>query len=142
MYLIIALGVSILLFAGFLLLTYLESSRQFRLMPASRAKLDRHVKRVAFVVSHVDWSAFIGQLVRNAAEIIVHDVAHATLLVIRALERLLTRIVHGLRTRRLSRSEDPGTVTTVVERIAHLRETLRRARAERERRKKLVRESE
>lgn len=137
MYLLIALLASIALFTGFLALTALESAKRFRVAPVSRGKLDRQVKRLSFVVRHVDWSAFIGQLVRNAFEIIVHDVAHAILLIIRALERFLTRIVVGLRTRRLSRSGDPGTVSTVVERLAHLRETLKRARAERVRRRAL-----
>ena len=97
---IIAIAIALGLFFGFLLLTRLETSRGARFFGRARAKLDERVGKAAFVVSHVDWSAFTGHLVRTVTARIAHDVAHASLIIVRIVERLLTRMVKYLRSSR------------------------------------------
>lgn len=97
---LIAIFASIALLAGFLALTRFEAVHGTRVLGSVRRRLDTRAERVGFVVSHVDWAAFTNHMVRTAAARIAHDLAHATLLVVRVLERMLTRFVKYLRSRR------------------------------------------
>lgn len=97
---LILIAIALVLFGAFLLLTALERSRGFRILGTIRKRLDARVSRIAFVLSHVDWSAFIKHLVTSVLERIAHDSAHTVLLVVRFIERLLTRAVRYLRERR------------------------------------------
>lgn len=122
MLLIILVALSLTLFGGFLLLTAFETGRG-RVGGSVRTRLDKHAARVAFIISHVDWSAFVKHLIRASAERIAHDVAHTSLLVIRFLERMLTRLVRALRERRAG-----IVVTPVPKKGLNLRETLQKFR--------------
>lgn len=97
---IIAIGIALILFGSFLALTRLETARGVRFFGSVRGKLDEKVGKAAFVVRHVDWSAFIAHLLRTLSARIAHDVAHTILIIVRVIERLLTRIVKYLRSRR------------------------------------------
>ncbi len=92
-------GVSIVLFIGFLALTRYEARRGTRFFAGSRAFLDTEAARVSFAFSHVDVPAFIRESLRTLVARIVHDIAHGSLIAVRFLERLLTRVVRALRTR-------------------------------------------
>lgn len=92
-------GSALILLGGFLVLTALERKRGARVFQSLRAKLDKQVGRVVFIITHVDWSAFIKHVVRTASERVAHDVVHGTLVAVRFLERLLTRAVRALRER-------------------------------------------
>ncbi|MBU0750227.1 hypothetical protein KKH15_01795 [Patescibacteria group bacterium] len=94
---LIAILVSILLLAGFLLLTAYERSHARKIFPKLRAGLDRKVGRGTFVLKHVDWSAFLRHLVQAVVARVVHDVAQVTLVAVRVIERLLTRVVRTIR---------------------------------------------
>lgn len=122
MLLIFLVALSLVLFGGFLLVTALEKGRG-RVGEPMRAKLDKKTARVAFIISHVDWSAFIKHLIRASIERIAHDIAHTSLLVIRFLERLLTRLVRALRERRAG-----IVVTKAPKKGLSLGETLRKFR--------------
>ncbi|MBP7741063.1 MAG: hypothetical protein KA104_00025 [Candidatus Pacebacteria bacterium] len=122
MLLIILVALSLTLFGGFLLLTAFETGRG-RVGGSVRTRFDKHAARVAFIISHVDWSAFVKHLIRASAERIAHDVAHTSLLVIRFLERMLTRLVRALRERRAG-----IVVTPVPKKGLNLRETLQKFR--------------
>lgn len=98
-YLIILL-VSLVLFIGFLVLTAFEKKRGLRVAGMLRNKLDVRTSRAAFVVSHVDWGAFLKHLLGTVLERVLHDVAHVVLRIVRTMERLLTRTVKALRERR------------------------------------------
>ncbi len=128
-YLIILL-VSLALFIGFLVLTRFEKKRGLRVAGMLRNKLDARTSHAAFVVSHVDWSAFLKHLVVSVAERIAHDVVHATLLVVRTVERLLTRTVKYLREKRgAAPLPDTDEIQRPVTRtLAYLRQALRNAR--------------
>ncbi len=97
---LILVVLSFTLFGAFLLLTVLEA-RYGRVGVSVRAKLDKQVTRATFIVTHVDWSAFMKHVIQTGAERVVHDTAHGTLQAIRCIERILTRLVRSLRERRV-----------------------------------------
>lgn len=118
---IILLALSCTLFGGFLILTAVEQKRQARVFSGSRAVLDKQISRVSFIISHVDWSAFVKHLVRTNTEKFLHDVAHGSLIVVRFVERTLTGVVRAMRERR---SGLPSLPTNSGQHTS-LRETLR-----------------
>ncbi len=128
---LISILVSLALFAGFLVLTLFEKKRGLRVAGELRNKLDAKVSRVLFVLSHVDWGAFLKHLVVTGTQRIAHDVAHATLLVVRTVERLLTRAVKYLRERRgAGPLPESGEQLRPLERaVKLLRHSVRNARA-------------
>jgi len=83
---------------GLFVLTGYEARNGVRLFGPQRRSLDAWVERVAFVLTHVDFKSFLQDLVRRLAQRVAHDVAHFSLLAVRATERFLTRIVRHLRT--------------------------------------------
>jgi hypothetical protein len=97
---LIAILVSILLFAGFLWLVSVEARQGRRMFARTRAALDREAGRVEFVFAHVDFGSALRALALAAAERIAHDVAHGILVAVRFIERSLTHAVRTLRTRR------------------------------------------
>ncbi len=97
---LILIGLSLILFGGFITLTALERKRGLRVAGAYRNKLDAKVSRAAFIVTHVDWGAFTRHLLGTFLERVLHDIAHVVLRFVRTTERLLTRTVKALRERR------------------------------------------
>ena len=90
--------VSIVLLAGFLLLTEYEKRRGARFLAEHRMRLDQTVERVEFILAHVNLAMFLRDEIRHLLSRLGHDIAHLSLLVVRAIERLLTRLVRRLRT--------------------------------------------
>lgn len=126
---LIAIAVSLILFGGFLLITALEGARGARLFGSGRAALDARVARVSFVLQHVDWSAFLAHLTRSGLERLLHDIAHTSLLVVRFLERELTRAVRALRSRREATLPEAGPrPSPLAGTVTYLQKTLRSAR--------------
>ena len=123
---LVSIIVTSLLFFGFLLLTYYESRHGVRFFAGARYKLDRKMARLGFLIEHVDWGAFTAHLTKTSLNTVAHDTAHASLMLVRAVERFLTRTVSALR-----RSRDatlPGTAARLESGIANLRSGLRRPR--------------
>lgn len=127
-YLISILAAS-LLFFGFLSLTLVEARRGARLFARFRYRLDARVSRAQFLFEHIDWGAFTAHLTRTSIETLAHDMAHGTLLLVRSLERGLTRFVRALRMRRDSalppREPDAPRLTGAV---TYLKQNLQRSR--------------
>lgn len=96
----ILIGISLILFGGFLVLVSFERARGLRIAGVYRNKLDKKVARAVFVAQHVDWGAFTRHLLGTAIERLAHDIAHGTLRIVRTTERTLTRFVKHLRERR------------------------------------------
>ena len=97
----IAIAVPLVLLVLFLALVAVEERRGRRLFfPGRRYALDLKAERAAFVIQHVDWGAFTSDLARTSFERLAHDLAHTTLIFVRALERQLTKLVRVLRARR------------------------------------------
>jgi len=130
---LILIGLSLILFGGFLALTAFERGRGLRVAGVYRNKLDAKVSRVMFIAQHVDWGAFTRHLVGTVLERVLHDIAHFILRIVRTTERLLTRAVKALRERRgitvpleTEGEEKPDMFQTSVHRV---RMALRNARA-------------
>jgi hypothetical protein len=92
--------VSVFLFAGFLWLTRFEAARGAKLFADKRATLDAEAERIETAILHIDLSHFLRMGVRALIARVAHDIAHATLLIVRFVERTLTRAVRSLRERR------------------------------------------
>ncbi len=95
---LVLIGLSILLFAGFLSLTRYEARQEIRVFRRHREALDLSVKRMSFIFEHVDFEAFLREVLRTLALRLTHDIAHLSLLTVRFAERMLTRAVKHLRT--------------------------------------------
>lgn len=88
---------TLVILTGFFMLTVYEGRRGLRFFGASRGRFDQKIARVEFIVEHVDFGAFFMEESHRIAVRIGHDVAHLSLLVVRAAERLLTRAVRYFR---------------------------------------------
>lgn len=93
-YLIFILA-TLALFVGFLILSDYEAQRGMRIFAHERTRLDERVEHIGFVLKHVDFGAFLREEMHRAA----HYIAHLSLQVVRAAERLLTNLVRYLRTK-------------------------------------------
>lgn len=93
-FVLVALG----LLGGFFMLTNYERRRGARFLSDGRARLDRNVEHVEFVLEHIDLAAFLRDEVRHLVGRIGHDIVHFSLIAVRAVERLLTNLVRRLRT--------------------------------------------
>ncbi len=129
---IIYLGVPFLLLALFVALVVAEQRRGRRLVLAGRRyNLDLKASRAAFVIRHVDWGAFLNDIVRTSMERLAHDLAHTTLMIVRAVERQLTGFVRTLRARRdepLLPARAPDAPSRLAQAASHLKKTVRRSR--------------
>lgn len=89
--------VALALFFGFLLVTRIEARRGNRFFAHLRNAFDRSMMRVAFISTHVDFKSFVREEGRRLGAHLAHDLAHVSLVVVRSVERLLTRAVRHLR---------------------------------------------
>lgn len=128
---LIAIALSLIAFGGFLLVTAFEQDRGIRIFRRQREQLDERAARLSFVVTHVDWSAFLAHLTKEGLERLLHDVAHTSLMIVRMLERELTRAVRAIRARRGLGLEDsrerPSPVTRTMRYLRTAVRTTRRA---------------
>ena len=90
--------VSLVALTSFLALVWYEHRRGTRFFAPLRARLDQNVERAEFILEHVDFGAFIQAEAYRIAGNIGHAAAHFSLQAVRAIERLLTRLVRRLRT--------------------------------------------
>lgn len=119
---------ALVLFFGFLGLTALEGRRGTRFFAPARATFDAKVARVEAALQHVDFSAFAWHLTKDVSGRVVHDVAHVTLIIVRSLERLLTRIVRYMRGKVAPAVPVEGKRSAFVETISYFKKTLRRSK--------------
>lgn len=96
---VVFLLLALALLAGFLILSWYETQRGVRVLASSRARLDRSIARIEFILTHVDFAMFLRDELRRLLESAGHRVAQLSLELVRAVERLLTRLVRHFRTR-------------------------------------------
>ena len=113
------------LFVGFFALTKYETSHGVRFFADERATLDKSVAHIEFILEHVDLAAFAREEVRRLTARVSHDVAHLSLQAVRATERLLTRLVMHLRTRRAADIAPRENVREFVKTLADFKGTLK-----------------
>jgi len=92
--------VTLALLVGFLVLSDYEARRGTRLFARERVRLDGRVERIEFILTHVDFKAFLREEIRRITQRVVHDIVHFSLQAVRAVERLLTRLIRYLRAQR------------------------------------------
>ena len=121
---------SFVLFFGFLALTAIEAKRGARFLAPVRSSLDAKVSRAAGALKHVDFSAFLWHLGKDVGGRLIHDVAHILLIVVRSVERFLTRIVKYLRAKVHAPTATPpeGRTSAFIETISYFKKTLRRSK--------------
>ncbi|MBU6214391.1 hypothetical protein KGM48_00905 [Patescibacteria group bacterium] len=123
--LLLILG-TIALLGGFIAMTAYETGRGSRFFSARRARLDRLVERISFIIEHVDFAAFLRDELRHLAHRIGHDIAHLSLQIVRAIERILTRLVRSFRVREAGSAPRESTrafVKTLSDFKEHLKAT-------------------
>lgn len=129
---LVLIGVPLVLLALFLAAVAYEERAGRRLaLSGSRYRFDRQMERTSFIVRHVDWGAFFNDVTRSGAERLLHDLAHAMLIGVRAAERELTTLVRRLRARREPAAlAAPGIEETsrLAAAASYMRKTMRRAR--------------
>lgn len=128
-YLIFILA-SLALLAGFFALTWYEERRGARVCADVREDLDRRVARVEFILAHVDLAAFARDEVRRAASRIGHDVVHLSLQAVRAVERLLTRLIRYFHTRHAVDVAPRETARPFVKTLSDFKDRLKATRPE------------
>ncbi len=90
---VIFILVSLALLVGFFVVTNHEMRRGVRFFAPLRTRLDHSVAQVEFILTRVNLAAFLRDEMRHAAHRIGHESVHLSLIVVRAVERLLTRLV-------------------------------------------------
>lgn len=88
---------SLALFAGFLALVAVEAKSGKRVFAVGRARLDREIGRVHFIIEHVDLPGFLRDSSRTIVVRATHEFVRGILVAVRFVERLLTRLVRALR---------------------------------------------
>lgn len=97
---LIAILVSLALFAAFIGVTVLERTRGARFFAARRAALDARVTSAAMVVRTADPLDFVVRSARTLFGHIFHDIANVAWATVRMLERTLATAVKKLRAMR------------------------------------------
>ncbi|PIR83489.1 hypothetical protein COU19_00090 [Candidatus Kaiserbacteria bacterium CG10_big_fil_rev_8_21_14_0_10_56_12] len=94
--------ITIGLLCGFLTLTRYEAAHGARLLAPWRDRLDAYSRRVAFILAHVDLQAFLREEGQRLLSEVSHALVHLSLRAVRAVERLLTRLMRHLRRERVA----------------------------------------
>lgn len=89
--------VSLVLYAGFLVLTAIEVKNGKRAFVRTRTAFDRGMGRVNFVLEHVDLPGYLRDTSHEVAVRSAHGFVRGVLVAVRFVERLLTRLVRALR---------------------------------------------
>lgn len=123
-----AVAGSLLLLAGFLALSWVETKSGFRVLGGWRRRLDTRVARVSFIATHIDWGSFVAHVTISNAERIAHDLVHTVLLGVRATERVLTRTIRTLRERVANHAPagEPVEGSQLIATIVRFRKNLRK----------------
>lgn len=122
--------ITLALLTGFFALTRYEARRGARFFEPQRAHLDRSVARGEFILQHVDFGAFLRAEVYRAANRAGHEIAHLSLQGVRAVERLLTRLVRHLRTQRVPEDTPRVSAREFVKTLSDFKGRLRETRPE------------
>ena len=123
MALAIAILVVAVLLVGFFMLTGMEERSGKRFFARSREKLDAQAEHVYDVAKHVDPGPLAFHALQAAVDYVVHEVAHVFLILVRGLERFLTRSVRSLRGRA---EEGTDARTTLAERLERIRAVVKK----------------
>jgi len=122
---LIFIVITIALLAGFFVLSDYETQRGSRFFSNKRDHFDGKVEQAEFVLIHVDLAAFLREEVRTIMKCIIHDIAHFSLKAVRAIERLLTRIVRRLRMERIADTPPRENAREFVKNLSDFKDQLK-----------------
>jgi hypothetical protein len=97
-YLILNL-IALVLVISFVVLVGYEERRGVRFFAHAREGFDARITRLQFILTHVDLVAFAKEELRRVGSQLSHVLVVLSLRAVRAIERLLTRLIIYLRTR-------------------------------------------
>lgn len=122
---LVFIGVTLVLLGGFFVLTGYEARRGERYFAAKRSRLDQTVEHIEFVFQHVDFGAFVRDEVRRLFGQLSHFIVHFSLQSVRAIERILTRLVRYLRSKQASDTAPSGNVREFVKTLSEFKDGLK-----------------
>ncbi|MBI4088704.1 hypothetical protein HY415_01265 [Candidatus Kaiserbacteria bacterium] len=118
------------LLGSFIALTDYEMRRGVRFFALRRAQFDQHIEQVKFVLTHVNFGAFLRDEMRRIADRAGHDIAHLSLQAVRMAERLLTRLVRYFRSRHAVDTVPGENVREFVKTLSDFKVKLKETRSE------------
>jgi len=118
------------LLAGFVALREYEVQRGERLFSGVRARLDHDVDRIEFILEHVDLAAFLREETQQMLGRVSHSIAHISLQVVRAIERLLTRLVRYLRVKHVVEPSPRESTREFVKTLSDFKDGLKKTHPE------------
>ena len=121
---LVVMVISVALLGGFLVLTSYETARGMRFYGAFRERLDHTATHLGFIWNTVNLAAFVRDEIRHLAERIGHDAVHLSLVVVRAIERTLTRLVRYMRTRQAATVVPRENARAFVKTLTDFKDTL------------------
>lgn len=116
---------TLILLVGFVALTWYETAHGVRFFAPQRASLDQTIGRIEFIVDNVDLVAFLRDEARHFARRIGHDIVHFSLLLVRAVERLLTRLVRHFRSQQAVEEAPREEARAFVKTLAEFKDGLK-----------------
>lgn len=117
--------ITLVLLGGFFALTRYEAEHGMRFFAPFRARLDQNVEHVEFILTHVDITTFLRNEIIHFAHRIGHDSVHLSLIVVRAVERSLTRLVRYFHTRRAEDTAPRESARAFVKTLADFKSNLK-----------------
>jgi len=117
--------ITLALLGGFFMLTIFEARRGSHFFARGRARLDRQVERIEFILHHVDLGAFLRDEIRRDVGRLSHVIAYLSLQAVRAVERLLTRLVRYLRSRNAVDVAPRGDARDFVKKLSDFKDRLK-----------------
>ena len=122
---------AITLAVGFGVTVSYEMRTGVRFFNRYRTQLDTRIDRATFILTHIDFATLVREEGKHLIARISHDSVHLVLQLVRATERLLTRMVRTLRTRREMRKEAPrSTSRAFVKTLSEFKDDLAANRPE------------
>ena len=112
------------LLGGFVALTMSETARGTRVFGVMRSRFDVQAERIAFIMAHVDFGAFLRDEIQHALARFGHATATLSLNTVRAAERLLTRVVRHMRQEHAESIAPRESAREFVKTLANFKDTI------------------
>lgn len=103
-----------------------------RLFAIQRTRFDEYIERIEFILTHINLGAFLQDEARRLTARVGHDIAHLSLIAVRAAERVLTRLVRYLRIRHEADTQPRESVREFVKTLSDFKGDLEATRPARE----------
>lgn len=119
---------TLVIFFSFLILTWYEKKRGVRFLEALRAHFDRQVERIEFIFVHIDLSAFLRDMVHHSARRVALDSTRLSLQSVRAVERLLIRLIRRFHMHQSLNAAPRGNARAFIKTLSDFKNNLKTVR--------------